>query len=62
MTDRKVLLRYSRDGGHNWSGWRQRSLGAMGEYERRVQLPRNGSYGQLGVRPSLTSRWELSDA
>lgn len=52
----------SKDGGHTWSNWRQRSLGAMGQYERRVQFLRNGRYRQLVVRPSLTSRWELSDA
>lgn len=62
MTDHYVEVCVSRDGGHTWSNWRQRSLGAMGQYDRRVQLLRNGSYGQLGVRPSMTSRWELSDA
>ncbi len=29
-------IRYSRDGGHNWSDWTQHSLGEVGAYQTRV--------------------------
>lgn len=42
MLDRTVQIRYSKDGGHNWSHWRDRSLGEIGEFQKRVQLLRLG--------------------
>lgn len=37
-----VDIRYSRDGGRNWSNWKQRSLGEAGDFMKRVRLYRLG--------------------
>lgn len=42
--DHHVSLRYSDDGGRNWSGWKKASLGAVGEYGRRVRFKRMGAF------------------
>lgn len=44
MTDRKVFVCYSDDGGRNWSNWRERSLGEVGEYGKRVRLSQLGRF------------------
>lgn len=44
MTDRKVLMRYSDDGGHTWSNWREKSLGEVGEYQKRLQFTQLGGF------------------
>lgn len=49
----KVMLRYSNDGGHSWSGEKQQSIGRVGEYGRRVR------FGQSG-RSRGWRVWELS--
>lgn len=41
-TDHAVSLRYSDDGGKNWSNWKSKSLGAIGEYGKRVRFRRLG--------------------
>lgn len=41
-TDHYVSLRYSDDGGRNWSNWKTASLGAIGEYGKRVRFKRLG--------------------
>ena len=43
MSNRKVEICYSKDGGHNWSNWRVYSLGELGEYQHRVRANRFGS-------------------
>lgn len=43
-TDHFVSLRYSDDGGHNWSTWKTVSLGAVGQYAKRVKFTRLGSF------------------
>lgn len=43
MSDRKVEICYSKDGGNNWSNWRECSLGELGEYQRRIRINRLGS-------------------
>lgn len=55
MTDRKVLFRYSRDGGHNWSGWVERSLGEVGEFQKRVRRYRFGQGRQWVFDIRVTS-------
>lgn len=55
MTDRKVLLRYSKDGGHNWSGWVERSLGEVGEFQKRVRRYRMGQGRQWVFDVRVTS-------
>lgn len=42
MSDRKVFIQYSKDGGRTWGNWRERSLGEIGEYEKRIRLNRLG--------------------
>lgn len=37
-----VDFRYSKDGGHNWSNWRQCSLGNTGDFVKRVEMRRFG--------------------
>lgn len=44
MTDRKVLIRYSDDGGRNWSDWMEESLGEQGQYGTRVRVWRLGRF------------------
>ncbi|QTX28706.1 hypothetical protein C5H23_11325 [Xylella fastidiosa] len=39
---RTVLLRYSKDGGCNWSAWVARDLGDIGVYQKRVRRYRLG--------------------
>ena len=34
--DPQIMTRYSKDGGHTWSGEKWRSLGKMGDYDKRV--------------------------
>lgn len=43
-----VDFRYSRDGGHNWSAWRQKSLGDTGDFVKRVEMRQFGQ-GQQWV-------------
>lgn len=42
MIDRKAMVRITRDGGRNWSSWRERDLGEVGEYRKRVIVNRLG--------------------
>ena len=42
MSDRRVTFRTSKDGGRNWSSGKERSLGNLGEYRKRVLLHRQG--------------------
>lgn len=44
MSNRKVFLCYSDDGGHTWSNWRERSLGERGEYGKRVRFNGLGAF------------------
>lgn len=44
MSDKKVMLSYSDDGGYNWSDWREASLGEIGQYSKRIRFNRLGSF------------------
>jgi hypothetical protein len=37
-----VDIRYSKDGGRNWSHWKRRSLGEVGDFMKRVRVNRLG--------------------
>lgn len=50
-----VRLRYSKDGGHNWSDWRERPLGEVGEFMNRVQFSRLGRGRDWVFEISVTS-------
>lgn len=47
--DPTISLRTSKDGGHNWSNWRERSLGEQGEYRPRIQWLSLGYFSQPGA-------------
>lgn len=55
MSDRKLLLSYSDDGGRNWSNWRERSIGELGEYQKRVRFNRLGRFRNRIYRVRITS-------
>lgn len=55
MTNRKALLSYSDDGGHTWSNWRERSLGEVGEYRKRVRFNRLGAFRSRVWRVRVSS-------
>lgn len=55
MIDRIVMFRYSKDGGHNWSGWVERSLGEVGEFQKRVRRYRLGQGRQWVFDIRVTS-------
>lgn len=42
MSDRKLNLRYSVDGGANWSPWRVLALGAVGQFLKTLEERRFG--------------------
>lgn len=37
-----IQIRYSKDGGRNWSAWRERDLGEVGDFMKRVKCLRLG--------------------
>ena len=45
-TDHFCDMRYSDDGGHNWSAWKSRSIGAAGQFQQRAIYTRLGSTRQ----------------
>jgi hypothetical protein len=47
MTDHYIELRYSKDGGHNWSNWRTFSTGGVGAYTQRILGRRFGMGRQI---------------
>jgi hypothetical protein len=55
MSDRKCLIRYSKDGGNNWSGWVERSLGEVGDFQERVKVSRLGKGRQWVFHIRVTS-------
>lgn len=55
MTDRKMTLSVSRDGGRNWSNHKERSLGDVGEYRKRVIVHRMGQARSLSVAIRVAS-------
>lgn len=55
MSDHKVMLRYSDDGGYNWSNWKERSLGEVGQYMKPVRFTRNGDFIHRTYQISVSS-------
>lgn len=50
MSDPKVQFCYSRDGGHTWSSWKERSLGAVGRFNQRVRYLNIGQFRAIVVK------------
>lgn len=55
MTDHFIEVCFSKDGGHTWSNWQRRSLGALGQYEQRIRLLRLGRYRSLVAKIRVSS-------
>lgn len=55
MIDAYVEVAVSKDGGHNWSNWRRRSLGQIGQYQKRIRLLRYGKNIQFVVKIRISS-------
>lgn len=53
--DRVVLIAISKDGGHNFGDWKEASLGAIGEYRKRIRYRRLGSGVQFVLKVRVTS-------
>lgn len=55
MTDQYVRMRYSDDGGHNFSDWEEASIGEVGQYARKAVWTRLGSSYQRIYQFSISS-------
>lgn len=54
--DPQIIMRYSKDGGNNWSNEMWRSLGAVGRYETRAVWRPNVEFRQLQIRLVLPDK------
>lgn len=52
---RVVQIRYSKDGGNNWSAWVERDLGEVGEFQKRIRRYRLGQGRQWVFDIRVTS-------
>ena len=59
--DNFIEIRYSKDGGHNWSNWRTLTTGNVGAYQTRVVARRFGQGRQIvfQIRDSSPRRCDL---
>lgn len=55
MSDRKVLVAISKDGGHTWGDWRECPLGDLGQYMQRVRFRRFGVGRDFRLKIRVTS-------
>lgn len=58
--DPKAVLRYSKDGGRTWSNELWRSIGAIGEYDKRVEWHRVGGGERSVYEVSITDPVKVS--
>ena len=56
MTDPIVQFCYSKDGGNTWSNWRERSLGAVGEYNGKFMNDQHVLRGASAITPASHAR------
>ena len=49
-----VMMRFSKDGGKTWSTERMRSMGKIGEYDKRVRWDRLGSARRMVIEVSIS--------
>lgn len=54
MSDRKVTIFPSKDGGHNFGPAREQSLGELGQYQHRVRFRRLGRSEQFCFKVRVT--------
>lgn len=64
MTDRYVEIAISKDGGHNYGPWKQRSFGGVGTFIKRLEWLRLGRANEwvIKVRVSSPIKRDLLDA
>lgn len=55
MSDRKVQISHSDDGGYNYSNIRYESMGEKGEYGKRIRIRRYGSFRQRCIKIVVSS-------
>lgn len=55
MSDRKVTIFPSKDGGYNFGAAREQSLGELGQYQHRVRFRRLGRSEQMCFKIRVTS-------
>ncbi len=55
MSDRRVAIAVSKDGGHTWGDWREQSLGELGSYLHRVRFRRFGLGRDFRLKIRVTS-------
>lgn len=55
MSDRKVTIRTTKDGGRNWGNHKERDLGEQGEYRKRVLAARFGQARTMSVAIRVSS-------
>jgi hypothetical protein len=56
----QLVLDWSDDGGFNWSNQQFASIGAIGEYKKRVEFRRLGSFRQRSLRFTVTDPVKVS--
>lgn len=63
-SDHAATMRYSKDGGKNWSSWKSRSIGVVGEFTKRVRFLRLGRGRQwlFDIRVTSPMRADLMAA
>lgn len=55
MSDRKVQIQVSKDGGYNYGAQREKSLGEKGQYGKRVRFANFGDSLQMDLKIRVTS-------
>lgn len=55
MTDRKVTFEVTKDGGHTFGNIKERSLGELGDWTKRVRVNRMGEFRTCSIRIRVSS-------
>lgn len=55
MTDRKVQISVTRDGGRTFGNIKERSLGELGDWTKRVRVNRMGEFRTCSIRIRVSS-------
>lgn len=63
-TPATVDFRYSKDGGHNWSAWRQRDMGNTGDFVKQIEMRQFGQGRQwvFDIRVTDDAKADLMSA
>lgn len=55
MSDRKVQISVTRDGGRTFGNIKERSLGELGDWTKRVRVNRMGEFRTCSIRVRVSS-------